>query len=224
MEINGIITQIVKPKGLASLSNHLDLKVKTNNATVQLETDSFCPVRKMDSIYAIVAPTITNKKFIIKQYMALINKTKENIIANVMIALAITYNQAKQFYDELENHHVQDIFSHLLILAEDWYNRHNTSIFSMFGLNNLHYDLAKLLIYWYKEFNLRQLYILNLTNKEIKSYHRSTYDMFSQAISNPYLIYSISTDKCQEILKRLNCKYADPLRYIGQATTNYLTR
>ena len=73
----------------------------------------------------------------------------------------------------------------------------------MFGLNPHHYDTKLFLEHFHKEFNLRQLYLLGLNNKQIKEFGENCKDIFTKCITNPYVIHSIPIEKADEILDRM---------------------
>ena len=55
----------------------------------------------------------------------------------------------------------------------------------------------------YKNFVLRKLYLLGLTNKEIMNAKKNPEELYEILIKNPFTVSSISLEKCEEILIRL---------------------
>lgn len=59
---------------------------------------------------------------------------------------------------------------------------------------------AKHLLTWWKKCNdMRQLYLLGLTNKEIVKADRALQDLYNRLLINPYTIPSVPLEKCQRI-------------------------
>lgn len=63
--------------------------------------------------------------------------------------------------------------------------------------------MLRLLNYWYKNRNLRRLYLLGLNNKEIKNTKFGPTEVYKECLQNPYSLYSIPLEKCDNIFNRL---------------------
>lgn len=81
---------------------------------------------------------------------------------------------------------------------------------------SLHGKFEKLLKWWYKQRCLRRLYLLGLTNSEIKRSGYSVDELFSICLNNPYRIPSLSLSKCDDILERFNKKPGPGDRECGE--------
>src|SRR5437868_11968515 len=64
-------------------------------------------------------------------------------------------------------------------------------------------QFIKLAKHCYKNFVLRNLYLLGLNNKEINESKQNPISLYEKLVENPYTITSISLDKCDDILCRL---------------------
>ena len=80
-------------------------------------------------------------------------------------------------------------FETLCIMAENGDIASLTDIISSANCN-------KLLSAWHKEYNLRPLYLLGLTNKDIKhaksNLNMTCRELYEQCLSNPFIVYNIS--------------------------------
>ena len=63
-------------------------------------------------------------------------------------------------------------------------------------------NFYKLLSVWYKGRVLRNLYLLELTNKEINNSKLNPLILYQRCLDNPYSVVSISLEKCDRILAR----------------------
>jgi len=65
----------------------------------------------------------------------------------------------------------------------------------------------KLMTKWYKQCNLRRLYLLGLNNREIRECHCSCDKIYRKCLENPFTVVQISMDKCHTIWDRIGKKY-----------------
>lgn len=65
-------------------------------------------------------------------------------------------------------------------------------------------NITKLVEWWHKNWTLRRLYLLGLTNYEINACHLSHDEIYDQCIENPFKLAPISIDKCISILSSMN--------------------
>jgi hypothetical protein len=152
---------------------------------------SYFKILKSEKYIAIKAPFI------------LIAKDKESICITFINVFKIKYREAILFYNQVEGLTNNDtVYNYLTFLAEQWYTNKDQSVLEMFG--DTSYDINKLLLYWYKDYNLRSLYLLGLTNKEIRNMNIPTYILYEKCITNPYIVYTIDINKADEILDRMN--------------------
>ena len=202
IEVGGIIVDIKYGE------NHVkDIKIKSikEEKTINVLCSFFCPVKKYDIIYAILS-LIDNKYTIIKSPFVLISKDKNTIIVNIMKTLKIKYYEAKLFYQEIADEALDEanVYEYITSLAQKWNDDKDISILNMFGENLKKYDIIKLLQLFHKEFNLRSLYLLGLNDKEISLYNKTCKKIYEDCLINPYKVYTISMEKCENILNRIN--------------------
>lgn len=76
-------------------------------------------------------------------------------------------------------------------------------------------QILKLFKWWYKNRVLRKLYLLGINNKEIYNANMSPIKMYKLCLENPYLIFSLSIEKCDEILLKTGGNYNEEMRYCG---------
>ena len=65
-------------------------------------------------------------------------------------------------------------------------------------------DITKLVEWWYKNWTMRRLYLLGLTNYEINACHLPHDEIYEQCIENPFKLAPIPIDKCIAILSSMN--------------------
>lgn len=141
---------------------------------------------------------------IVKHPFVMIAKDKNSICISFVRILKISFRDACIFFNSVCNY-VNDedkVYDHITDLAERWHDVHDSSILGMFGSDE--YNVEKLLDEWYEDYNLRQLQLLGLTKKEIHEMDLPTDVIYNKCISNPYTVYSISINKADEILERMN--------------------
>lgn len=64
-------------------------------------------------------------------------------------------------------------------------------------------QMLELLQWWYKNRNLRRLYLLGINNKELRSSKLDPEQMYKTCLDNPFKIFSLGIDKCDEINHRM---------------------
>jgi hypothetical protein len=82
--------------------------------------------------------------------------------------------------------------------------------------NSLLEDASEALKAVYKQRCLRRLYLLDITNTEIKASGQNPVDLYYILLSNPYRIWSLSLEKCETILRRLEKEVVPEDRYCGE--------
>lgn len=145
---------------------------------------------------------------------------KESLIQCFMRVLKYGFNPATRIYNEFESV-ATDISSRndkseasvaviafLTGLAQTWNDTHNPKIFESFKADAD--DLQKLLEWWYKDRNMRRLYLFGLTKKEIESAKLTCDEIYQKCMKNPYLVPSIPLEKADAILEMTNKKSNSP--------------
>lgn len=64
--------------------------------------------------------------------------------------------------------------------------------------------IKTLLIWWHAHRNMRRLYLLGLTKKEIREINLSCEEIYNIVMDNPYRLAPIPMDKCADILRSMN--------------------
>lgn len=199
---------VINVKQLEFLSNndHITFTVKwiEKKENVTLSCLFYCPIRKNDCIYCH-CKIDKNKNYIVtRPPMVIIDKSKETIILNIKTMLKIEYIQAVQFYNQIVNEAVDEdkVYEYITSLAEKWHTYHDQNVLTMFG--DTDYNIAGFLDYWYSDYNLRELKLLGVTAANIKEYGKSCKDIYNQCIENPYPIYTLTIEQCDEILNKMD--------------------
>jgi hypothetical protein len=232
-EIGGIITKIEYNSGILKNSNEQIFKIKClkTGAIISLTCRFFCPARIRDSIYAVYNTMLKDDKefnYMIKQPCVLINQDKNSIVITFVNFYKIEFKEAYILYNNLITNSIIEsedkVYNYITSLAQKWHDDNDNQVLNMLGdLKNV----DKLLEYWYKEYNLRMLHLLGLNNKEIINSNMTSEQLFNQCIDNPYIVYAINMEKCEEILDLLNKKpniedkkMGEIIRYIWNNTEN----
>ena len=128
----------------------------------------------------------------------------------------ISKSTAVTLYKAIKNSCEKDVMSELTHLASQWSDYRSKAALEQFTMI-LKEDQAKtLLVWWHRKRDLRQLWLLGLTNTEIKSCYMTAHEIYEQCIINPYVLYNLSMDKCVEILKRQNKIVSKPAIICGR--------
>ena len=169
---------------------------------------SFFPVKKGDAVSGIAQYDGSNLNFTTPPY-TIIGSDKESILEAIAGALRGTGYTAKKG-EAMYNVFVKECAE----LKKD--------MVSLLGSYGMHYNYEPLTYdpftlfsqiidskqfvkfgkYCYKNFVLRNLYLLGLNNKEISGSNCNPVELYEKLIENPYTITSISLDKCDDILMR----------------------
>ena len=70
---------------------------------------------------------------------------------------------------------------------------------------------------WEKKRNMRALYLLGLSKKEIKNSSYNTIDLYNKLIENPYKIIEIDMIKANKTCEMLNLEFNNEVKQIGEA-------
>lgn len=167
--------------------------------------DSFCPMKKGDTIYALCKVDANSVLHVTKPPHVQQGLDKDTIVTGFLKVLRNGYIPAVKLYDKISQMAGGDdaVIAYVSDLSEDWSKTKNKKIMEMFG-DMEHQTVIRLLEWWYKDRNLRGLYLFGLTRKEILSSRMTCKELFERCNDNPYCIPSISMEKCEDILSRLN--------------------
>ena len=183
----------------------------------------FCPVREGDAIFGIAEyiqdPRYGDTLNLIQPPFVMLGEDKNTIISNFSNALRGTGFGAMKGSQLLEC---------LIEKSETLPNAINTldRMSSHFNYSNL-YDnsilvpfshiikegqMLKLLEWWYKNRNLRRLWLLGINNTEIRNSKMAPEEMYQVCLENPYKISSLPLDKCDNIYKRIGKETTPEMR------------
>lgn len=110
----------------------------------------------------------------------------------------------------------EEELSNRLDLLSVSFNRIGAKLLAPLFQETLVQEATKLLIWWYKKRCLRRLYLLDFTNTEINASGFDPVELFQVALTNPYRIGSISLEKAESILIRLNSTLPPEAKYCGE--------
>lgn len=190
--------------------------------------DFYCPVRNNDIMVGICVRE-TEKSFRLKYYPDIeFSAEQDTIIQCFMKVSKEKYPVCKTLYDEIEAaaHNEQYSFNaYLDDLAEKWSIVSDRSLFNYFSIDaNI---LSTILVWWHKECNLRKVSLLGLTKDEINACHMKCSDIYSQCMTNPYVLPPIPMNKCENMLKLRGKLPTKEQKYMGaivRTIYNNLTR
>lgn len=183
-----------------------------------IPNDIFCPVSEGDGITATC--TYRGNKLLIKYPPFVeIGVDRETVVHCFIKALrgtGIGNIKAQKLYNAFSKQaakHVEEdekltddkrVVSYITSLAYRYMGNRDTNFFELYSDLIKEKQMVKLLKWWYKQRSLRRLYLLGLTNKEIRSIRRLSLDqIYDKAIQNPFVIPEIPITKCLSIMKRL---------------------
>jgi hypothetical protein len=141
---------------------------------------------------------------------------KESVIQSLLRSLKQGYGNAIKFYNNVSMIAGGDdnVIPFLTGIAQSWNDTRNNDILYMF--NGFDPDNIKnLLFWWYKERNLRRLYLFGLTKKEIYDCKMTCDEIFLKCMDNPYTIPAIPLEKCDSITDMMNIVPNTDVRFRG---------
>lgn len=190
------------------------------NKSFVVYCDIFCPVQKGDSLHALCITRLDGTFAVVKPPFVQPASSKTSIIQCFIMALKCTYTTANKLYTTIERMSDNNVVNTLSELAQRWNDCHDPDILLMFGDATMD-EVRKLLTWWYKQRNLRRLYLLGLNNKEINACRMTCDQIYDIAIDNPYILSAVPIEKCDGILDRINKPLDETKavqRYIGNAS------
>jgi len=203
----------INPKNRTLFSIHAEKMNKDFRCCLNYE-NPFCPLREGDAVFG-VAEYVADPRYgdtlnLIQPPLVILGEDKNTIIKNFVSALHGTgfgamkansliealivktgsmssaieaLNKMASFYcykNESDNVHLQP-YSHILKEKQ----------------------MLQLLQWWYKNRNLRMLYLLGINNSEIRKSKMAPEEMYKVCLDNPYKVFSLGIDKCDEIYHRM---------------------
>jgi len=204
-EIVGIITNITYPTSKGSPTFY-KIFFPNSKKTYNGRCDFFCPLRVNDTIYGFcsIGPDETLHLNRLPFVQPAIDK--DSIIQCLMKILKLGYKVIIKLYYFLVK--VADgeekVVGFLSSIAQMWNDSQNVDILNMFDEEPE--NIKKLLKFWYKDRNLRRLYLFGLTKTEIKTCKKACDEIYQICIENPYTLPQIPIEKCDAIMDMLNKK------------------
>jgi len=166
--------------------------------------NGFFPIKEGDAIMGLAEYTIYRKEetlTFISTPFAIIGTDEETILKGIRIALKTNETKAKKIYNVLLAK--GDPVSIIKNIAMHYnYEELEYDPYISFKLVCNLQQFIKLANYWYKNFVLRNLYLLGLTNKEIFNSRKNPLDLYEICLENPYKVTSIPLEKADDIIKR----------------------
>ena len=165
--------------------------------------EGFFPIKEGDAVMGLAEYTIYRKEETLTFFstpFAIIGNDEETILKSIRICLKTNDMKAMKIYQLLkEKGEPIDIIEKISL----HYNYENLDYdpYTSFKLVCNLQQFVKLANYWYKNFVLRKVYLLGLTNKEIRKSKMNPLDLYDNCLENPYKIYAIPLEKCDDIMK-----------------------
>lgn len=176
----------------------------------------FCPLRKGDTIRALCKIDANEKLHLVRPPCVQQGLDKDTVVQGFVKILNKGYIYCTGFYEKIANMAGGDelVIAYVSDLAQDWNDTKNKGIMEMFQDDDPT-TIGKLLEWWYKDRNLRELYLLGLTMKEIISSRMTCKELYNKCTENPYSVAAIPIAKCEDILSRFDKKVDQESRERG---------
>ncbi len=205
-DITGTVTHVEKYK---KGNNGIYFSVYTDNgANIQCHCGFFCIVREYDRLNG--KALLTQSTFVyefIAHPLVIVSESKDYILS-VFKKASKNYTVTKEmynFYVFLLKTAGSKIFDHICELAAGDLNK----IINRYS-DVIHVETTlRILIKWNKEVNMRRLYLLGFTNKEINSISLTPLQIYTRALYNPFQFPQLSITRCKEIVDRIGLTLSD---------------
>jgi len=202
----GVVTKIAKKNNVkdpTELVIHFPNMNKSFNAICKI----FCPLREKDTIYTLCYLDQNQVLHITKQPFAQAPIDKDYVIQCFIRATKAPFMSCKRLYDNISNiaGGNDHVITYLSQMAQTWNDEHNSDLLYLF--DKVEPDvIKKLLGWWYRERNLRRLWLFGLTNKEVNACRLTCDKIYEKCLTNPFTLPAIPLEKCMTILDILNKK------------------
>lgn len=192
--------------------------------------DFFCPVREGDALHGYVEVEQDSRygqqlKFIRHPFVE-IGMDKDSVIRcmlKILVGTGFGNIKAHELYSrfddlsaatersvsetsgspEVEVKAQDRIMNYISELAHLWNSTENEGALIPLIPIITELQAKKFLGWWYKNCNLRRLYLLGLTNKIIRDCHMSCDDIYKRCLENPFTVVQIPIDRCYNIWERI---------------------
>ena len=208
VEVIGRI-KAIKGKG------HFIIHTVTMNRDFDCNCNFFCPVQEGDAICAICLYIEGSPLQVIRPPFVTVPVDRDSIIntfCRILRGTAFGNIKANRLFDSFAtlSGGAENVGSYLNELAENYVKRDRSDITSDSPIPELSVEQSKTLLnWWYKNRDLRRLWLLGLTNKEINECHLSTDKIYQKCITNPFTVPAIPLEKCIEILQKQGKGYQE---------------
>lgn len=172
------------------------------------ECTFFCPLRVNDSLTSICKLDPDGKLHVALPPFVQPPMSKEALIACFCSCLRVGQAVAIRLYRELESDSKSNVVYYLSDLAQRYNDTGDLEL--IYKIKSIEEEQTrKLFVWWFKERNLRRLYLLGLNKKLINACRMTCEEIYDTCMDNPYKIPAIPPDKCEEILTRLGKESSD---------------
>lgn len=226
-EICGKVTYI-NPKNRKLFAIHAEKMNKTFRCFLSYD-NPFCPLREGDAVFGVaeytVDPRYGDTLNLIQPPLVVIGEDKATIIKNFVDALRGTgfgSIKANLLLEALilKTGSLSGSIETLDRMASFYcfHNNIDTSILEPYIVvfEGQEKHMIQLLEWWYKNRNLRRLYLLGINNSEIRNSKLSPEELYKVCLENPYKIFSLNIDKCDDITRRMGKEIKNDMRYCGE--------
>ena len=201
VDVTGIVSNIKREKESARTT----FKIYCPNMGQSFDAvcDMFCPLHQSDTISALCQFN-NNRLYVARPPFVQPAMDRDSIVQCFVKALKKGFKPAIDLYNCISKVAGGDhnVTQYLSIASQEWWENHDYDNLMMYEKQDP--DLVKKLFnWWHKERNLRRLYLLGLTKTEINNCNMLCDDIYNSCIKNPFTLASISMEKCDIILQRL---------------------
>lgn len=204
-EVVGIIKSFTFPKNYND-PIYFSIYCPNNKMIFNAQYNTNIQIRNGDVIHALCEYR-NNTLFVIKPPFVQPFVNKDDIITCFIRTLKCGSNIALNLYNDISKlaEGNENVVSYLTDISQKYNDEKSIDI--LIAFNRFEPELIrKLLLWWFKERNLRRLYLLGITKYEINATRLTCEEIYQKCINNPYTVPAISLDKCSAILSRLNRK------------------
>jgi exodeoxyribonuclease V alpha subunit len=217
-EICGKVTY-VNPKNNKLFQIHAEKMDKKFRCFLSYK-NPFCPVREGDALFG-VAEYVEDARYgptlnIIQPPFVMLGQDRETILSNFTSALrgsGFGPMKAQQLLDELilKTGSLNNAINTMDRLSSHFiYNKNeDLTLLQPYSMIMKDTQMLKLFEWWYKNRNLRRLWLLGINNTEIKKANMAPESIYEFCLENPYKVVSLDLNKCDDIMNRIG-KPTDP--------------
>lgn len=195
-------------------------KVYTERMKQELDCyyGGFFPIKEGDVVEGIcrVTTNIKNEQQLIfdRPPLVQIAMDRDSIMSCMISVLrgtgfgsAKAFNLYDRFFDEVKDK--DKVTGYISELAAQWHDTKNEEMLSPYSSVINPKILSRFLSWWYKNQNLRRLYLFGLTNHDIRTIGLALDTIYDKCMTNPYTLIPLSIEKCDEIFARRNITPTD---------------